>query len=117
MTQDQLRRELDAVYTSLSWRLTWPLRQLSAFLRFSTPIAVESPAPNPTPSPSAAIAIEVAVIEEAMVGIVPPVSASELDCDQSITIVPVDAGLSPQEKRIFNELHSLIEKNKYANSH
>lgn len=35
MNEQQLREELDAVYRSLSWKLTAPLRQLSAFLRQS----------------------------------------------------------------------------------
>lgn len=105
MTEEQLRRELDAVYTSLSWRLTWPLRQLRALLRFSTPIRVESPAPDLLPSPPA---VDDAVIKSAAVDVVPLVSERE----PKIVIAPIDAGLSPQEKRIFNELHSLIEKNK-----
>lgn len=33
MNEKQLRAELDAVYGSLSWRITAPLRHLSAFVR------------------------------------------------------------------------------------
>lgn len=33
MNEKQLRAELDAVYGSLSWRITAPLRYLSAFVR------------------------------------------------------------------------------------
>ncbi|MFA9273534.1 MAG: hypothetical protein ACEQSE_01550 [Candidatus Aquirickettsiella gammari] len=35
MSEQQLRAELDAVYRSTSWRITAPLRYLSAFVRRS----------------------------------------------------------------------------------
>jgi hypothetical protein len=113
MSEQQLRAELDAVYSSVSWRVTAPLRTLNAQLRrfVSAPVAPVIVALEEkqefTKELTSLLAAEVQVEQMS-------------DCtEENVTVLlsetpSEEVSLTLSAQAIFAELNTLIEKQTYA---